>query len=81
LFWHYPHYSNQGGGPASAIRYKNWKLIHWYENDRYELFDLKNDLSEKTNLIATEPKKARQLKTQLEEWLKREKALYPQNKE
>lgn len=27
LYWHYPHYSNQGGEPGSAIRDGDWKLI------------------------------------------------------
>lgn len=77
LFWHYPHYGNQGGSPASAIRNGDWKLIHWYVGDRYELFNLKNDLSEKTNVINEFPKKARALKRKLERWLKSEKAFYP----
>ena len=46
LFWHYPHYSNQGGGPCSAIRDGDWKLIEWFEGQRLELFNLKRDLSE-----------------------------------
>ena len=32
LFWHYPHYSNQGGAPHGAIRDGDWKLIEWYED-------------------------------------------------
>lgn len=79
LFWHYPHYGNQGGSPASAIRKGEWKLIHWYVGDRYELFNLKNDLSEKTNIINEFPTKAEALKLELERWLKREKAFYPTN--
>lgn len=47
LFWHYPHYSNQGGAPYGAVRLGDWKLIEWYENMRLELYDLKVDLSEK----------------------------------
>ena len=31
LFWHYPHYGNQGGQPGSAIRAVDWKLIEWME--------------------------------------------------
>jgi hypothetical protein len=33
LYWHYPHYSNQGGRPGAAIRMGDWKLIRWYEDD------------------------------------------------
>jgi len=50
LVWHYPHYGNQGGQPSSIIRKGKWKLIHYYEDDRNELYDLKNDGSEKYNV-------------------------------
>lgn len=77
LFWHYPHYGNQGGSPASAVRNGDWKLIHWYEHDRYELFNLKNDISEKNNLLTYESKKAKKLKKELAKWLKKQGALFP----
>ncbi len=77
LYWHYPHYGNQGGSPGSAIRNGDWKLIHWYENDRYELFNLKNDLAEKNNLLTTQPEKAKKLKAELANWLTKQGALYP----
>lgn len=32
LYWHYPHYSNQGGIPSGAIRVGDWKLIERYED-------------------------------------------------
>ncbi len=51
LYWHYPHYGNQGGEPSSIIRLGDWKLIHYYEDGREELYNLKNDLAE-TNDIA-----------------------------
>src|SRR3546814_6806382 len=38
LIWHYPHYGNQGGEPSSIIRLGDWKLIHYYEDDREELY-------------------------------------------
>jgi len=50
LIWHYPHYGNQGGEPSSIIREGDWKLIHYYEDGRQELYNLKNDLSETSNL-------------------------------
>jgi hypothetical protein len=49
LYWHYPHYSNQGGPPAGSVRRGDWKLIEFYEDGRLELFNLKDDLSEKRN--------------------------------
>jgi hypothetical protein len=32
LFWHYPHYGNQGGAPCGFVRDGDWKLIEWYED-------------------------------------------------
>ena len=40
LFWHYPHYANQGGEPSSIIRSGDWKLIHYWEDNRNELYEL-----------------------------------------
>ena len=40
LYWHYPHYSNQGGRPGGAIRDGDWKLVESFETGRRELFDL-----------------------------------------
>ncbi|CAN5316606.1 sulfatase [soil metagenome] len=54
LFWHYPHYSNQGGGPAGAVRHGDWKLIETYENGRVELFNLQKDPTESHDVAATE---------------------------
>lgn len=50
LYWHYPHYGNQGGEPSSIIRFGKWKLIHYYEDGRNELYDLEIDPSEQNNL-------------------------------
>jgi arylsulfatase A-like enzyme len=78
LFWHYPHYSNQGGSPGSAIRKGDWKLIRWYESGKEELFNLKDDIGEKNNLLAKEPEIAKSLAKELNNWLKSEKALFPE---
>ncbi len=45
LFWHYPHYSNQGGKPGGAIREGDFKLIEWYEDGRVELYDLRGTVA------------------------------------
>jgi arylsulfatase A-like enzyme len=78
LFWHYPHYGNQGGAPAAAIRRGNWKLIHWYEDERMELFDLSKDPGEKENLAAKEPARVSQLSKELQQWQKDVGAKFPQ---
>ena len=77
LFWHYPHYSNQGGGPYGAVRVGNYKLIEWYEDGRSELFDLRKDLSETNNLAAQMPERVTALRGQLHEWRKAVHAAMP----
>lgn len=69
LFWHYPHYSNQGGNPSSAIRLGDFKLIHDLELDTYELYNLKSDIGETKNLATTLPEKTAALKGMLNDWV------------
>ncbi|WP_299212697.1 sulfatase [uncultured Aquimarina sp.] len=54
LLWHLPHYSPQHGKPSTAYREGDWKLIHFYEDDNYELYNLKEDLSEENNLVESQ---------------------------
>lgn len=70
LFWHLPHYTNQGSRPAGAIREDNWKLIEHYEDHRVELFDLTADPGEATDLAKVEPKKVATLQAKLNAWRK-----------
>ncbi|MFM1768197.1 MAG: Arylsulfatase [Verrucomicrobiota bacterium] len=77
LFWHYPHYGNQGGAPASAIRRGDWKLIEWAEDNRAELFNLAQDLGEQTNLAAQEPQRVARLRAELAAWQKQVGAKFP----
>ena len=50
LFWHYPHYSNQGGFPGGAIRAGDWKLIERYEDGQSRLYNIRHDLGETKDL-------------------------------
>lgn len=68
LFWHYPHYSNQGGGPGGAVRLGDFKLIEAYEDMGGELYNVKNDPGEHTDLSALMPEKVAQLREQLHSW-------------
>jgi arylsulfatase A-like enzyme len=68
LYWHYPHYGNQGGSPGSAIRIGHWKLIEFFEDGRLELYDLQNDLGEKHNLAAEQPQRVAELHQRLKAW-------------
>ena len=68
LYWHFPHYSNQGGRPAGAIRSGDWKLIEHHEDGRTELFNLARDPGESTDALAEEPDRAAGLRGQLAAW-------------
>ncbi len=68
IFWHYPHYHHST--PAGAIRQGDWKLIEFYEDGRLELYNLKDDIGEKENLVEKMPKKAAELQGKLAAWRK-----------
>ena len=77
LFWHYPHYGNQGGAPHGSIRDGDWKLIEWYEDGALELYNIPQDLSEKNNLAAQQPEKVKELHGKLTAWRKEVGAIMP----
>ncbi|WP_339814252.1 sulfatase [uncultured Imperialibacter sp.] len=77
LYWHYPHYGNQGGEPSSVIRLGNWKLIHYWEDGREELYNLKNDEAERNNVASQEIETKEKLSKQLLGWLKEVNAKIP----
>jgi len=70
IYWHYPHYGNQGGFPGGAVRRGDYKLIANYTDDSIELYNLKDDIGEKNDLAEKMPKKAAKLKAMLEKWRK-----------
>ena len=71
LFWHYPHYSNQGGFPGGVIRSGKWKLIERFEDGRTHLFNLETDIGELSDLVQKYPKIVKQMKLDLHEWYKK----------
>jgi arylsulfatase A-like enzyme len=77
LFWHYPHYGNQGGAPNGAVRDGDWKLIEWYEDGALELYNLAQDIGEKNNLAAQHPDKVKALHEKLIAWRKEVNAVMP----
>ncbi len=77
LFWHYPHYGNQGGAPAAAIRRGDWKLIQWLEDDRTELFNLAADIAEQNEIGALHPEIVSRLKAELTAWQTQVGAKFP----
>lgn len=78
IFWHYPHYGNQGGTPASSLRYGKWKLIEFFEDMHTELYDLDKDPSEMLNLSDAYPLKRDELKKMLHDWRESISAKIPQ---
>jgi len=77
IFWHYPHYGNQGGSPGSAVRDGDWKLIVWYENNRLELYNVRKDIGEQQNLVDKHPEITERLYARLRSWLKETDARMP----
>ena len=77
LFWHYPHYGNQGGEPSSIIHKGDWKLISYYEDNSMELYNVVNDIGEQTNVAMENPEITAQLRTDLDNWLRETEAAMP----
>ena len=68
LYWHYPHYHPGGSTPHSAIRDGDWRLVHFYEDGRTELYNLAEDVGEARDLAAEKPEKAAELLAKLDAW-------------
>jgi arylsulfatase A len=68
LYWHYPHYHPGGATPYSAARFGDWKLIEFFEDDRVELYNLKDDVGETTDLVAQDPALTARLRDRLRAW-------------
>lgn len=68
LFWHYPHYHRTL--PYGAVRNGDWKLIEFFEDGSLELYNLKDDPAETTNLAAKHPNQAQRLLEEMRDWRK-----------
>lgn len=77
LFWHYPHYGNQGGEPHAIIREGDWKLIYYWEDGHSELYNLKSDIGEQNNVSDVHQYLTSQMVTKLLNWLTTMDAKYP----
>ncbi len=77
IFWHYPHYGNQGGTPGSSIRWGDYKLIEFFEDGRLELYNLRDDISEDHDLAAEQPDVRERLHARLVAWREEVEARYP----
>lgn len=77
LYWHYPHYSNQGGTPSSAIREGDWKLVQFYEDNHVELYNLQTDIEERRDLSGTLAGRTADMLQLLNAWKKQTDAKIP----
>ena len=77
MHWHYGQYSPQYGKPGGAIRVGNMKLIEYFEDGRFELFDLSKDIGESKNLAAEKPDVVKELAAKLAAWRKEVGAKMP----
>jgi arylsulfatase A-like enzyme len=78
IFWHYPHYGNQGGTPGSSVRAGDFKLIEFFEDGHTELYNLRDDIGEERDLAWMEPQLVAELKERLIDWRQRVEAKIPQ---
>jgi len=68
LFWHFPHYTNQGGRPSGAMRDGQWLLIERYDEDKAELYDLAMDVGEQRDLAGRESARVAAMRAALDAW-------------
>jgi arylsulfatase A-like enzyme len=77
LYWHFPHYSPQLGRPSGAIRRGPWKLLEHFETGRTELYNLEDDIAEKTDLSAKHAARASAMHESLKQWRSEIRAQMP----
>lgn len=77
LFWHYPHYGNQGGEPSSIVRSGDWKLIYYHEDGRNELYQLSEDVGEQSDVASLHPERVNALRKRLDRYLADTNARFP----
>ena len=68
LFWHFPHYTNQGSRPSGAMREGDWMLVEYYDEEQVELYDLRSDAGERQNLAGQEPVRVAKMRAALAAW-------------
>ena len=77
LYWHFPHWGNQGGIPGAAVRLGDWKFIDWFWGKPAELFNLGKDPGERTNVAEENPEVVAKLRKTLDGFHSDTKALMP----
>ena len=82
IFWHFPHYHGSMWKPGSALRNNDWKLVELHEENKVELYNLRDDLSETVNVSNKFPEITSRLVSKLNEikiHLGANKATYNEN--
>jgi arylsulfatase A-like enzyme len=77
IYFHYPHHSNQKGGPSGAIREGDYKLLVFFEDNNLELYNIKEDIGENTNLAEKMPERRDQMLEKLQKWWLEVDARFP----
>ena len=67
IFWHFPHYHGSLWKPGSALRNNDWKLVELHEENKVELYNLKDDLSETVDVSNRFPEITSKLVNKLNE--------------
>tara|TARA_Y100001947_G_scaffold144535_1_gene138392 strand:+ start:1061 stop:2557 length:1497 start_codon:yes stop_codon:yes gene_type:complete len=63
--------------PGTVIIKDNWKLHHYYEDNKFELYNLEKDISESKNLVEINKEKKTELLMDLNNWRKAKNAPIP----
>ena len=63
--------------PGTVVIKDNWKLHHYYEDNKFELYNLEKDISESTNLADINVEKKDELLSKLNNWRKTRHAPIP----
>ncbi|MGB0767211.1 MAG: sulfatase [Phycisphaeraceae bacterium] len=84
LYWHFPHENRVRAnyGASSAIRQGDWKLYRYYHGKApnehlHRLYNLKDDLGERNDLVEAKPQMVARLGALLDEHLKATDAMVP----
>jgi len=76
IFWHFPHYTNQGGRPSGAMRDGKWLLVELYDENKVELYDIGSDVEEKQDLAEENPDVVSTMLSELAAWRKENDVQY-----
>ena len=68
IYWHFPHYHGSRSKPAGAVRAGDWKLIEFFEDDKLELYNLKDDIGERRDLAQEKLDKVTELHDMMKAW-------------